>query len=262
MEPTPEQTAFMAKNWRDLIRPRVLEIEERSETYGKFSCEPLERGFGTTLGTGLRRVLLSSLQGAAITHINIEGALGDGVVAKDVILALIARIGVAGATGHAIEYAGTTVRGLSMESRLTLCNMSIEAGGRAGFIAPDETTFAYLHGRPYAPAGAAWDQAVDRWRHLASDPDAVFDREMTLDASRIEPMVTWGTTPEDALPISGRVPDPDAAAKEIYAKQGLDYRTALWGLLNLQHERKLDYPTFVALKNGLAQNFREKKANG
>jgi 3-isopropylmalate/(R)-2-methylmalate dehydratase large subunit len=159
-------------------------------------------------------------------RINIEGALGNGVAAKDVILALIARIGVAGATGHAIEYAGSAVRALSMEGRLTLCNMSIEAGGRAGFIAPDETTFAYLQGRPYSPIGAAWDQAVNGWRQLVSDPEVVFDREVTLDASRIEPMVTWGTTPEDALPISGRVPNPDVAAsadKRHSMRRALDY---------------------------------------
>ena len=159
-------------------------------------------------------------------RVNIEGKLGDGVAAKDVILALIAQIGVAGATGHAIEYAGSAVRALSMEGRLTLCNMSIEAGGRAGFIAPDETTFAYLKGRPYAPAGAAWDQAVEGWRELVSDPDAAFDREVTLDAGMIEPMVTWGTTPEDALPISGRIPDLDGAAsaeRRDSMRRALDY---------------------------------------
>ncbi|MCW2241430.1 3-isopropylmalate/(R)-2-methylmalate dehydratase large subunit [Azospirillum canadense] len=144
-------------------------------------------------------------------RVSVDGTLGAGVTAKDVILAIIAKIGVAGAVGHAIEYAGSAIRGLSMEGRLTLCNMSIEAGGRVGFVAPDDTTFAYLAGRPYAPKEAAWDRAVARWRRLASDPDAVFDREVTLDASEIAPMVTWGTTPEDALPITGRVPDPDAA---------------------------------------------------
>ena len=138
----------------------------------------------------------------------VEGALAPGVTGKDVVLAIIAAIGAAGATGHVIEYAGSAIRGLSMEGRLTLCNMSIEAGGRAGMVAPDETTYAYLQGRPYAPAGAAWEAAVRRWRGLATDAGAAFDREVALDAAAIAPMVTWGTSPEDALPITGAVPDP------------------------------------------------------
>ena len=142
-------------------------------------------------------------------RITVDGALAPGVSAKDVILAVIAKIGAAGAAGHAIEYAGSTVRALSMEGRFTLCNMSIEAGARAGMIAPDETTFAYLAGRPFAPKGAAWDRAVEGWRALRSDDDAAFDREVGLDAATLEPMVTWGNSPEDALPIGARVPDPD-----------------------------------------------------
>jgi 3-isopropylmalate/(R)-2-methylmalate dehydratase large subunit len=159
-------------------------------------------------------------------RVTIDGELALGVGAKDVILALIASIGVAGATGHAIEYAGSTVRGLTMEGRLTLCNMSIEAGGRAGFIAPDDTTFAYLQGRPYVPSGAEWERSVLEWKDLVSDVDAAFDREVTFDAARIEPMVTWGTTPEDALPISSRVPDPDAADtadRREAMRRALDY---------------------------------------
>jgi 3-isopropylmalate/(R)-2-methylmalate dehydratase large subunit len=143
-------------------------------------------------------------------RISVEGQLARGVSAKDVILAIIAKIGAAGATGHVIEYAGSTITGLSMEGRLTVCNMSIEAGARAGLIAPDDTTFAYLAGRPFSPAGRDWEQAVAQWRTLPSDPGASFDREVSLDASEIEPMVTWGTSPEDAVPITGRVPDPDA----------------------------------------------------
>jgi len=144
-------------------------------------------------------------------RITIAGALGNGVSAKDVILAVIAKIGAAGAAGHAIEYAGATVRALSMEGRFTLCNMSIEAGARAGMIAPDETTFAYLTGKPFAPQGEAWRRAVEAWRALRSDDGARFDREVSLDVSTLEPMVTWGNSPEDALPISGRVPDPEEA---------------------------------------------------
>jgi 3-isopropylmalate/(R)-2-methylmalate dehydratase large subunit len=151
-------------------------------------------------------------------RIVVDGTLGPGVHAKDVILAIIARIGTAGATGHVIEYAGSTVRSLGIEGRLTICNMSIEAGARAGMVAPDETTFAYLYGRPFAPKSADWDKAAAYWESLRSDVDAEFDREVSLDASKIAPMVTWGTSPEAAAPITERVPDPatapDAARRE------------------------------------------------
>ena len=159
-------------------------------------------------------------------RIEIDGTLPPGVTAKDVILTIIARIGAAGATEHVIEYAGSAIRGLSMEGRLTLCNMSIEAGGRAGMVAPDDKTFAYLHGRTYAPQGPAWDAAVERWRQLPSDPGAVFDREVRLDGSGFEPMVTWGTSPENALPISGLVPDPSGEAdaeRRDGMRRALDY---------------------------------------
>jgi 3-isopropylmalate/(R)-2-methylmalate dehydratase large subunit len=143
--------------------------------------------------------------------VRVEGTLGPGVHAKDVILAVIARIGAAGGSGHVIEYAGSAIRALSIEGRLTVCNMSIEAGARAGMVAPDDTTFEYLAGRPYAPKGADWDKALAFWRTLPSDAGARFDREVTLDAAEIVPMVTWGTSPEAASPISGRVPDPGEA---------------------------------------------------
>ena len=159
-------------------------------------------------------------------RVRVEGTLGPGVVAKDVILAIIARIGAAGAVGHVIEYAGSAIRGLSVEGRLTLCNMSIEAGGRAGMVAPDDTTFAYLHGRPFAPAGAAWERALAHWRTLPTDDGAAFAREVTLDAAAIEPMLTWGTSPEDAVPITGRVPDPAGApdaAKRDAMLRSLEY---------------------------------------
>jgi 3-isopropylmalate/(R)-2-methylmalate dehydratase large subunit len=145
-------------------------------------------------------------------RIRVEGRLPHGVSAKDIILSIIGKIGVSGATGHVVEYAGSAVRALSVEARMTLCNMSVEAGARAGLIAPDETTFDYLQERPYAPKGDAWQNALRSWRDLASDPDAIFDREVTLDATDIAPMVTWGITPADAGPIGGRVPDPAKAA--------------------------------------------------
>jgi 3-isopropylmalate/(R)-2-methylmalate dehydratase large subunit len=141
-------------------------------------------------------------------RVMLEGALPDAVTVKDVILALIARIGTGGGTGFAIEYAGPVVAALSQEARMTLCNMSIEAGSRVGMIAPDETTIAYVRGRPLAPAGEMWDRAVADWRGLPSDGDAMFDREVTIDVSGLAPHVSWGTTPEETLPISAAVPDP------------------------------------------------------
>ena len=144
-------------------------------------------------------------------RISVDGRLASGVFAKDIILAIIAKIGAAGATGHVIEYAGSMISGLSMEGRLTICNMSIEAGAKAGMIAPDETTFAYLEGRPYAPKGSEWDKAIADWRALATDEGARFDREVTIDAAQVAPMATWGTSPEHAAPVTGKVPDPAKA---------------------------------------------------
>ncbi len=171
-------------------------------------------------------------------RITVDGALAAGVTAKDVILAIIARIGAAGAVGHVVEYAGSAIRALGVEGRLTVCNMSIEAGARAGMIAPDDTVFEHLHGRAFAPAGAAWDAAVASWRQLPSDDGAAYDCGVALDAAAIVPMVTWGTSPEDAAPITGRVPDPgDAADAERRAAMtraldymGLDPGTALDGV--------------------------------
>ena len=162
-------------------------------------------------------------------RISVDGRLGHGVCAKDVVLAIIARIGAAGAAGHVIEYAGSAIAGLSMEGRLTVCNMSIEAGARAGMIAPDDTTFEYLAGRPYAPAGREWESALARWRALPSDPGAAFDREVALDAGDIEPMVTWGTSPEDAAPITACVPDP-ADAPDADRRDAIERALAYMGL--------------------------------
>jgi 3-isopropylmalate/(R)-2-methylmalate dehydratase large subunit len=171
-------------------------------------------------------------------RVSVEGWLGTGVMAKDVALAILARIGAGGASGHAVEYAGEAIRGLSVEGRLTLCNMSIESGARAGMVAADDATFEWLHGRPYAPGGADWDRAVADWRGLATDADAIFDREVVIDAATIAPMVTWGISPEHALPVTGRVPSPDEARDETQRaawRRALDYMglrpgTALDGL--------------------------------
>jgi 3-isopropylmalate/(R)-2-methylmalate dehydratase large subunit len=155
-------------------------------------------------------------------RISVEGATAPGITAKDIMLTIIATIGADGAAGHAIEYAGSAIRALSMEGRMTLCNMSIEAGGRCGMVAPDETTVAYLRGRPFAPAGDLWDKAVADWSALASDADAVFDREVALEAAAIAPTVTWGVSPEQALPITAAVPDPEAMSDPVKAAAARD----------------------------------------
>ena len=159
-------------------------------------------------------------------RIEITGQLGLGVTAKDLVLAVIGRIGTAGGTGHVIEYTGAAIRGLDMAGRMTVCNMSIEGGARAGLIAPDDTTFAWIRGRPFAPQGAAFDAAVAHWRTLPSDPDACYDREVTLDGAAIPPMVSWGTSPEAVVPIDGSVPDPDSysdPAQQAQIRRMLDY---------------------------------------
>src|SRR5436309_3836346 len=141
--------------------------------------------------------------------VTVEGDLPADCSAKDVILAIISWIGTGGGVGHVIEYRGSTIRALSMEGRMTVCNMSIEAGARAGLVAPDDTTFAYVEGRPQAPKGKEWERALDYWRSLPTDDDAKFDSVVTLDASEIVPSVTWGTTPAQSVPVTGRVPDPE-----------------------------------------------------
>jgi 3-isopropylmalate/(R)-2-methylmalate dehydratase large subunit len=159
-------------------------------------------------------------------RIVVDGTVAAGISSKDIALTIIARIGADGAQGHAIEFAGSAIRALTMEGRMTLCNMSIEAGGRCGIVAPDAITFAYLNARPYAPKGADFEHAVEAWSALASDVDAVFDREVTLDASAIVPIVTWGITPDDALPVDARVPDPfreSDATRAEYVREALDY---------------------------------------
>jgi 3-isopropylmalate/(R)-2-methylmalate dehydratase large subunit len=156
----------------------------------------------------------------------VDGRLAPGVSAKDIILALIARIGIGGGTGHVFEYRGEAIRALSMEERMTICNMSIEGGARAGLIAPDDTTFAYVEGRPHAPRGAAWTEAVERWRALPTDEGARFDRGVTIGAGELEPMVTYGTNPGMGIPITAAVPDPGAAADDGAARaiaHALDY---------------------------------------
>jgi 3-isopropylmalate/(R)-2-methylmalate dehydratase large subunit len=162
----------------------------------------------------------------ATLRITVSGRLGFGVSAKDLILAIIARIGVGGGAGHVIEYTGTAITGLSMEGRMTLCNMSIEAGARAGMVAPDDATYAYMEGRPYAPSGAEWNRALDAWRSLPTDSGAAFDKDVALEGAAVAPMVTWGTNPEQAGPVTGNVPDVrrvDDENKRAEYESALDY---------------------------------------
>ena len=183
--------------------------DSHTSTHGAFGA--LAVGIGTS---EVEHVLATQtlLQARPQTmSVEVTGKLDPGVTAKDVILAIIRTIGVDGGVGHVIEYRGEVIRGLSMEGRMTVCNMSIEAGARAGMIAPDETTFAYLKGRKYAPQGEAWDEAVERWRALPTDEGARFDREVVIDGSTIEPHVTWGTTPAQSVPVTASVPDPESA---------------------------------------------------
>ena len=180
--------------------------DSHTATHGAFGA--LAFGIGTSEVEHVLATQTLIQKPAKNMRITVDGALADGVTAKDVILAIIGKIGTAGGTGHVIEFAGSAIRGLSMEGRMTVCNMAIEAGARAGMIAPDETTFAYLQDRPMTPKGEHWDKAVAYWRSLPSDEGARYDSEIAMAAEDIAPTVTWGTSPEDAIAINGLVPDP------------------------------------------------------
>jgi 3-isopropylmalate/(R)-2-methylmalate dehydratase large subunit len=201
--------------------------DSHTSTHGAFAC--LAHGIGTSevehvLAT---QTLLSKKM--KNMRINIEGAIPRGVTAKDLALAVIGKIGTAGGAGYAIEFAGSAVRALSMEGRMTLCNMSIEAGARAGMVAVDDTTINYLKGRPYAPKGEQWDRAVAYWRSLVSDAGAAFDRTVQVDAAEVKPQVTWGTSPEMVLTIEDRVPDPDKV-KDAVRREGMERALTYMGL--------------------------------
>ncbi len=201
--------------------------DSHTATHGAFGA--LAFGIGTS---EVEHVLASQclLQYRPKTYeVRVEGTLKPGVGAKDLILALIAEIGVGGGTGSVFEYTGAAIRGLSMEERMTVCNMSIEGGARAGLIAPDDTTFEFLAGRPGVPQGAAWDAAVAAWRQLPSDPGATYDASVTLDADALEPMITYGTNPGMGMPITGRVPDPAGVADAVQ-RRSLEKALAYMGL--------------------------------
>ncbi len=180
--------------------------DSHTSTHGAFGA--LAFGIGTSEVEHVLATQTLPLKPFRTLAVTVEGQLAPGVTAKDIILAVIAQIGTGGGQGYVIEYRGSAIRALSMEARMTVCNMSIEAGARAGMIAPDETTFAYLKGRPHAPQGEEWDRAVEAWRELRTDDDAVFDHEVVLDADSLTPYVTWGTNPGQGVPLSGTVPVP------------------------------------------------------
>jgi 3-isopropylmalate/(R)-2-methylmalate dehydratase large subunit len=196
--------------------------DSHTSTHGAFAC--LAMGIGSSEVEHVLATQCLLIKKAKNLQIRVEGELSAGVTAKDIVLAVIGKIGTAGGTGSAIEFAGSAIRGLSMEGRMTLCNMAIEAGARAGMVAVDEKTIAYVKGRPLTPTGAAWDQAVAYWNTLHSDPGAHFDRIVEINAAEIQPQVTWGTSPEMVLPIGGNVPDP---AKESDPMRREGYERAL-----------------------------------
>ncbi|WP_294297830.1 3-isopropylmalate dehydratase large subunit [uncultured Sphingomonas sp.] len=197
-----------------------------SHTSAHGALGALAFGIGTSEVEHVLATQTLLLKQSKTMEIRVDGSLGFGVSPKDVVLAIIGKIGAAGGTGYVVEYTGEVIRAMSVEGRLTVSNMSIEGGARAGLIAPDDTTFAYLKGRPMAPAGETWDKAVAYWRTLPSDPAAVYDAVVKLDATDIAPSLTWGTSPEDVVPITGIVPDPDSFAdpsKRVAARKSLDY---------------------------------------
>ena len=196
--------------------------DSHTSTHGAFAA--LAHGIGTSEVEHVMATQCLVAKKSKAMLVKVEGALGKGVTAKDIALAVIGQIGTAGGTGYAIEFAGSTIRALTMEGRMTLCNMAIEAGARAGMVAADETTFAYFKGRPFAPQGAQWDQAVAYWRTLHSDAGAQFDATVVLDAAQIKPQVTWGTSPEMVVAVDGCVPDPANAPDAV--KRG-DWERAL-----------------------------------
>jgi 3-isopropylmalate/(R)-2-methylmalate dehydratase large subunit len=230
--------------------------DSHTSTHGAFGA--LAFGIGTSEVEHVLATQTLLQKPARNLRISVGGRLATGVTAKDLILAIIGTIGTAGATGHVIEYAGDAIRALSMEGRMTVCNMSIEAGARAGLIAPDETTFQYLAGRRLAPGAGDWERAVAYWRTIRSDEGARFEREVTLDAASIVPHVTWGTSPEDVVPITGMVPDPadvDDESKRQSIKRALEYMGLQPGMP--MQEIGIDRVFIGSCTNGRIEDLRE-----
>ena len=233
--------------------------DSHTSTHGAFGA--LAHGIGTSEVEHVLATQTLRQRKAKNMLVRFTGQPGPGVGPKDYALALIGKIGTAGGAGHAIEYAGEAVEALSMEGRMTLCNLTIEAGAKAGLIAPDQTTYDYLIGRPSAPKGGAWEMALAHWKSFFSDPEAQFDREIEIDVAQLEPQVTWGTSPEDVLPISGAVPDPESFASEdkrAAAHRALDYM----GLKAGQpiSEAKVDRVFIGSCTNSRIEDLREAAA--
>ncbi len=198
--------------------------DSHTSTHGAFGA--LAFGIGTSEVEHVLATQTLPQKRQKTMAVNVNGELPDGVTSKDIVLALIAKVGTGGGQGHIVEYRGTTIEALSMESRMTICNMSIEWGAKAGMIAPDETTFAYIKGRPHAPEGEDWDAAVEYWKSLRTDDDATFDVEVDIDATQLTPFVTWGTNPGQGVPLGGTVPAPedfDSEVEQATAKRALEY---------------------------------------
>ena len=242
---------------RGLTQPGMTIVcgDSHTATHGAFGA--LAYGIGTS---EVEHVLASQCllqQRPKVCEVRISGRLGAGVTAKDIILALLAEIGAGGGTGYVFEYTGDTVRSLTMEERMTVCNMSIEGGARAGMIAPDDTTFTYLAGREFAPKDRAWDAAVARWRTLVTDDGAAFDKQVRLDVSALEPMITFGTSPGMGMGISAVVPDPDAcsdAAKKLALKKALAYMDVQPG--RTLQGKKVDVVFIGSCTNGRISDLR------
>jgi 3-isopropylmalate/(R)-2-methylmalate dehydratase large subunit len=227
--------------------------DSHTSTHGAFGA--LAFGIGTSeVGHVLATQCLLQRKPKTLA-VRVDGTLQKGVTAKDVILAICARLGIGGATGHVIEYMGSAIRGLTMEERMTVCNMSIEAGARAGMIAPDEATFAYLHGKPFAPQGPAWDRAVAAWSQLPSDEGARYDREIVIDGSRIEPMITYGTNPGMGIPVTAAIPDSggDASHAKALMYMGLQAGKPIAG-------QKIDVVFIGSCTNSRISDLREAAA--
>ncbi len=233
--------------------------DSHTSTHGAFGS--LAFGIGTSEVEHVLATQTLLQKPAKNMLVEVSGKLPNGVGAKDIVLAIIGKIGTAGGTGSVIEYAGDTIRGLSMEGRMTVCNMSIEGGARAGLIAPDEKTFEYLKGRPMAPKGAAWEAAVAYWKTLPSDPGAKYDREVRLDAAQIPPLVTWGTSPEDVVPITGIIPTLDAA-KDATQREAYERKYEYMGLKPGQKlsELKVDHVFIGSCTNGRIEDIRSAAA--
>ena len=243
--------------------------DSHTSTHGAFGA--LAFGIGTSEVEHVLATQTLPLNPFKTMAINVNGKLKPGTTAKDIILAVIAKIGTGGGQGYVLEYRGSAIRSLSMEGRMTICNMSIEAGARAGMIAPDETTFAYIKGRPHAPEGADWDAAVEYWSSLKSDETAVFDAEVELDADSLEPFVTWGTNPGQGVPISANVPDPIDIAdetKRTAAERAIEYMGLVPG--TPMRDIKVDTVFIGSCTNGRIEDLRsvagviegKKKADG